>query len=34
MAKNRDSTTYGHKLTKDNKQDIKETYNKYTKITH
>ena len=34
MAKNRDITTYGHKLTMDNKHDRNETDNKYTKTTH
>jgi hypothetical protein len=34
MSNYRDSTTYGHKLTKENKQDTNETDNKYIKIKH
>jgi hypothetical protein len=33
MGNYRNSTTYRHKLTKDNKQDTNETNNKYTETS-
>jgi hypothetical protein len=34
IANDTNSTTYRHKLTKGNKKDANETYNKYTNTKH